>query len=376
MTKKRIGIVGGGQLGRMLTEAAIPMDIDVTVIDPTPNSPAAQVGAKQILAPLTDKKALATLGSETDVITFEIEHIDTDALIDMANSGITVSPHPETLHMIKDKLKQKHFLSTIGIPVPDFQEIHSPHDVIALAESVRFPLVLKTRFGGYDGRGNAVIRDETELAAAFTRLKGKELYIEQYLSFVKELAVVVARGINGEIAAYPVVETIHKNNICHMVLAPAQIPTAIAEKAKNLAIETMKHLQGAGIFAIEMFLLQNDDILINEIAPRVHNSGHLTIEASQTSQFTQHLLAITGQPLGSTEMKTPAAAMINILGDRTGRATPMGIEDAEKIPGVKVHMYGKNEVRPERKMGHITATATTLEVAEEQAIKARSLISI
>ena len=376
MTTKRIGIVGGGQLGRMLTEAAIPLGLEVTVIDPTPNAPAAQVGAKQIQAPLTDKKALAILGSETDVITFEIEHIDTDTLIDMANSGISVSPHPETLHMIKDKLGQKQFLRTIGIPVPDFQGISNPHDIISLAETVRFPLILKTRFGGYDGRGNAVIRDETELAAAFTKLKGKELYVEQYLPFEKELAIIVARNTKGDIVVYPVVETIHKNSICHMVLAPAQVTNDVAEKAKHLATETMKHLQGAGVFAIEMFLLQSGDVLVNEIAPRVHNSGHLTIEASHTSQFTQHLLAITGQPLGSTEMKTPAAAMINILGDRTGPATPAGIEEAEKIPGVKVHMYGKTEVRPERKMGHITAIAETLEIAEENAIRARSLISL
>lgn len=368
--------MGGGQLGRMLTEAAIPLGLEVTVIDPTPNAPAAQVGAKQIQAPLTDKKALAILGSETDVITFEIEHIDTDTLIDMANSGISVSPHPETLHMIKDKLGQKQFLRTIGIPVPDFQGISNPHDIISLAETVRFPLILKTRFGGYDGRGNAVIRDETELAAAFTKLKGKELYVEQYLPFEKELAIIVARNTKGDIVVYPVVETIHKNSICHMVLAPAQVTNDVAEKAKHLATETMKHLQGAGVFAIEMFLLQSGDVLVNEIAPRVHNSGHLTIEASHTSQFTQHLLAITGQPLGSTEMKTPAAAMINILGDRTGPATPAGIEEAEKIPGVKVHMYGKTEVRPERKMGHITAIAETLEIAEENAIRARSLISL
>lgn len=375
MTKK-IGIVGGGQLGRMLTEAALPMGLSVTVIDPAKNAPAAQVGATQIQAPLTSQDALATLGGETDVITFEIEHIDTNTLIEMANSGINVSPHPETLHMIKDKLAQKQFLRTVDIPVADFYEVKNPHDVTQLADTIRFPLLLKTRFGGFDGRGNSLIRDETELAAAFTKLHGKELYVEPYVSFEKELAVIIARGSNGESHTYPVVETIHKNNICHMVLAPAPIPEDTARKATEIAIQTLHHLQGAGIFTIEMFLLKNGEILVNEIAPRVHNAGHFTIEACSTSQFTQHLLAITGQELKNTEMIVPAAAMINILGSHTGIADPKGKELAEQIPGVHVHFYGKTEVRHDRKMGHITATAETLDLAMQHAIKARELITI
>ncbi|MEN9407597.1 MAG: hypothetical protein RLZZ455_813 [Candidatus Parcubacteria bacterium] len=375
MTKK-IGIVGGGQLGRMLTEAALPMGLSVTVIDPVENAPAAQAGATQIQAPLTSQDALATLGGETDIITFEIEHIDTNTLIEMANSGITVSPHPETLHMIKDKLAQKQFLRTVDIPVADFFEIKTPHDVIKLAETIRFPLLLKTRYGGFDGRGNFLVRDETELSTAFTKLRGKELYVESYVPFEKELAVILARGTNGETNTYPVVETIHKNNICHMVLAPAPLPDEITKKALEIGLQTLSHLQGAGVFTIEMFLLKNGEILVNEIAPRVHNAGHFTIEACSTSQFTQHLLAITGQELKKTEMIVPAAAMINILGSHTGIADPKGKEFAEQIPGVHVHLYGKAEVRNDRKMGHITATAETLEMAMQHAIKARELISI
>lgn len=373
---KHIGIVGGGQLGRMLTQAATQMGIAVTVIDPVKNCPASQVGAKQILASLTDKKAIRELAKQTDCLTFEIEHIDTEVLIDLANSGVSINPHPETLHMIKDKLGQKKFLKNSAIPTPRFHEINNPHDVLVVAKAFHFPLMLKTRFGGYDGRGNAIVRDETELAKALEKLKGKELYAEQFVPFSKEIAVMVARSTKGDIAVYPVTETIHKNNICHMTLTPAPIDHTSYRKAQELARQIMQHLHGAGVFGIEMFLLENGEVIVNEIAPRVHNSGHYTIEACKTSQFTQHVLAITEQDLESTDMIVRAAAMINILGERTGLSEAKGTEKAEKIPGVSVHLYGKTETRPERKMGHITATAETLELAEENAIRARELIRI
>lgn len=374
--KKRIGIVGGGQLGRMLTDAAKKLDFTVTVIDPTPNSPAGQVADKQIVANYTDEDAIRLLGAESDFLTFEIELANATILDELAAKGLQINPSAKTLGIIKDKYEQKVFLKNNGLPVEDFVVVNNKEDIINAGKKFGYPFLLKARFDAYDGRGNALVINESQIDAAVTKLGDKKLYVEKFVPYTKELAVMVGRSTNNEIISYPVVEDIHKNNILQTTYAPAHVSDEVKAKAKQVAEDTMKHLNGAGVFGIEMFLTKDEKVFINEIAPRVHNSGHYTIEACQTSQFEQHIRAVTGMPLGPTDMKVPAAVMINILGERNGPAEPKGVEEAEAIPGVTVHIYGKIESRIERKMGHLTAVADTIEEATENAEKARSLITI
>ena len=376
MKKKRIGIVGGGQLGRMIAIDAIKLGYNITVIDPTPNCPAAQVGAEQIIADYNDEKAIRKLAKISDYLTFEIELANATLLDELSEKGLQINPSAKTLAIIKDKLAQKQFLKKHRIAVADFIEVQTADDVKRIAKKFGYPLVLKARFDAYDGRGNALIKNEQQIAKGFKKLRGRKLYVEKFVPFIKELSVITARNINGEIISYPVVETHHKNNILHMLYSPAPISESEKKKAQRLAEKTMQHLNGAGVFGIEMFLTEDGNVLINEIAPRVHNSGHHTIEAFETSQFEQHARAVTGMPFGSTKMKMPAAVMTNILGERDGATKPTGVKEAEKIPGVTVHLYGKLQTRKERKMGHLTAIAKTLAEAKRNAKKARKMITI
>lgn len=373
--KNRIGIVGGGQLGRMLTYEAKKLGYYVTILDPTPKSPAGQVADKQIIADVKDETAIRKLAGISDFLTFEIELANAKILDVLASDGLLIQPSAKTLEIIKDKLLQKKFLKKFSLPIAQFQEVQSKSDIIQAARLFGYPLLLKARFDAYDGRGNVVIKNECDIDSALEKLSNRLLYIEKYVPFKKELAVMVARNIKGEIVSYPVVETVQKNNICHTVFSPARIQKRVAKKAQKIAEAVVRQLKGAGVFGIEMFLVENE-IVINEIAPRVHNSGHYSIEACVTSQFEQHIRAITGLPLGKTTMIVPAAVMVNILGDRQGKSSVQGLEKALSIPGVSVHIYGKKETRPERKMGHITAIDKTLIGAYKKAQKARKYISI
>ncbi|VVA44419.1 N5-carboxyaminoimidazole ribonucleotide synthase [Candidatus Roizmanbacteria bacterium] len=374
--KNRIGIIGGGQLGRMLTIAANKLGFVVNVLDPTPNSPAGQVAQKQIIGNFNNRESIKKLAKISDFLTFEIELADDLILDEISKTGVIVNPTGETLSIIKDKLKQKTFLKKYGLPVADFLSVRNKEDIIKVAKEFGYPILLKARFDAYDGRGNALVKNEKEIDQALKKLEGRLLYVEKFVPFIKELAVVTARNIKGEVSTYPVVETIHKNNICHIVKAPAQVEKTVQEKAKKIATEVLKKLGGAGVFAIEMFLTKNDEIIINEIAPRVHNSGHHTIESSITSQFEQHIRAITGMPLGKTDLITPGAVMINILGERKGKVKVTGLEKLKDLPNTFIHIYGKSEVRPERKMGHITVTGDDLDELLPIAIKARKYIKI
>ena len=375
MERQKIGIVGGGQLGRMLTEAALPLGFEVTVIDPNDNCPAAQAGAEQIQAALTDYDAVLDLARKTDVITWEIEHIDTKALEDIQERSLcAVEPSLHTLRIIQDKLCQKQMLQKAGIPVAKFIQLASEQD-LTTAFSQFGGVIVKTRTGGYDGRGNLVVtssEDWPEIQRQFNA----PLYAEKIEDFQAELAVIIARDTAGNIAQYPTVQTIHQDNICHTVLAPASLDPRLQVEAEEIAHETAAHLEGVGIFAIEMFLTADDKILVNEIAPRVHNSGHHTIEANQTSQFEQHIRAITGLPLGNTEMVRPAAAMVNIIGDRNGPVDLSGLERVMDLPDTHVHLYGKSPTKVARKMGHITVRANTIDEALRLATKARKEITV
>jgi len=374
--QQTIGIIGGGQLGRMLTLAAHPLGFRVIVLDPGENSPAAQVGAGQIVADLYDPAALRKLTERADFITIEIEHLDAAELEKLEALGKPINPAPKTIRLIQDKFLQKQFLLDNGVAVAPFAAVDSKDDALAALEHFGGKMLLKTRHGAYDGRGNMVISSPTDLDEAFARFKDRQLYAEAFVAFKSELAVMVARGPGGQVAVYPVVQTIHERNICLEVLAPAPVPDAARQKAEALARQVAAKLEGAGMFGIEMFLSEDNEVLVNEIAPRVHNSGHYTMDASRTSQFEQHIRAIAGLPLGETAMTAPAAAMINILGEHDGPTKVEGLAAALAIPGVSVHLYGKSPTKVDRKMGHINATADTLEEARARAEKARSLLSV
>ncbi len=374
--KNRIGIIGGGQLGRMLAFEAKKMGFHVTVIDPTHQSPAAQVVDEQIVAEYSDAEATKKLAENCDYLTVEIEHINTDTLQDLEKKGVKINPSPKTIALIKNKFAQKEFLKKHNIPTSEFKEVNTENDIENVSKKFGYPLILKAKYGAFDGRGNALVKNKKEIKKAFQKLKGRDLYVEKFVKFKKELAVVVARSTKGKVVPYQVVETVHKNNICHIVKAPAPVDKNIQKKALSLALQVMKHLGGSGVFGIEMFLTNDNKILINEIAPRVHNSGHYTIEACVTSQFEQHIRAITGLPLGSTEMLTPAAVMINILGERSGDVDVRGMEKVLKLPNTFVHIYGKTETKAERKMGHITVIGTSYLEVYKKAILARKYINL
>lgn len=372
--QQRIGIVGGGQLGRMLAQAAHKLGFYVTVLDPTPNSPAGQVSDAQILGSFKDKDKILELADVSDFITFEIESANAEALDELVSRGASVHPSPHTLKIIKDKFEQKVFLRNNNIPVADFAIIETEEDCFKQGEIFGYPFLLKARFDAYDGRGNFVVKNPESISEGYQKLSTSPLYAERFVPFVKELAVVSARGIDGTIVSFPVVETIHKNNICHIVRSPAPVSIEIQEKAKQVAGKVLEALSGVGVFAVEMFLTVDGEIIVNEIAPRVHNSGHHTIEAFDMSQFEAHIRAITGMSLGEPKPQSPHSVMINILGERLGSVLP--VETDGLSDGVFVHIYGKIETKPERKMGHITVLAETLEDAEEQAVRIRKSISI
>lgn len=371
-----IGIVGGGQLGRMLTLAALPLGFKVVVVDPKPGSPASQVGAKEITADLYDGEALRRLAEEADYITVEIEHLDTEILGQLVESGARINPSPKTIRLIQDKYMQKEFLKQAGIPLAPFRRVDDEKEANEAFEHFGHKMLFKTRHGAYDGRGNMLITKKADIRSAMKRFEGRKLYAEGYVPFVKELAVMAAKGADGNLITYPVVETIHRNNICHEVIAPAEVSAKIAADAEKLAKKVVGLLEGAGTYGIEMFLTAEGKVLVNEIAPRVHNSGHYTIEANRTSQFEQHIRAITGLPLGDTAMVVPAAVMINILGERDGPTNLTGLKDVLKVPHTSIHIYGKSPTKFDRKMGHITSTGSNVGEARDRARKARDLLNI
>ncbi len=368
--KKRLGIIGGGQLGMMITEAARNLSdeiSEITVLDPTENCPAAQVGAKQIVGDFKDKNAIVKLAEQSDIITYEIESGNTDVL---SNLKADIEPSPSTLGIIQDKLSQKKFLSENGLPVSQFYEIASLDDLRERINELGLPVLLKARRDAYDGRGNFKITSPNEVEKAYQYFDGKSLMVEKFVNFKMEVSVVAARNTKGEIATYPLVENIHEDNILNMTIAPARVSDDVIRNAGEIAKKTMQVLNGAGVFGIEMFVDQNNEILINEIAPRVHNSGHHTLQSCKTSQFEQHLRAILGLDLGSTDL-VHKTVMYNILGPGgfEGKYKPVKLEN----DGVYLKMYGKDISKPQRKLGHFNVvdmndsknTSELLTIADE-----------
>ena len=349
---KILGIIGGGQLGMMITEAAkkMPEEIsEIIVLDPTENCPASQVGATQIIGDFKDKDAIIELANKSDIITYEIESGDSDVLKSVESKS-EINPSPETLKIIQDKFLQKSFLLENGILVPEFIEINDIEDIKSGIKKFGLPAMLKARRDAYDGRGNFKINSESDVQKAYDYFKGQPLLLEKFVPFSMEVSVIASRNTHGQIKTYPLVENIHEDNILRETIAPARVSEIITKKAELIAEKTMTVLKGAGIFGIEMFVTADDNIVINEIAPRVHNSGHHTLQSSETSQFEQHLRAILGLELGSTKLICNSI-MYNILGSEefTGEYNPLKISES----GVFLKMYGKKISKPMRKLGHI-----------------------
>jgi len=349
---KILGIIGGGQLGMMLTEAAQNMKNEISkviVLDPTENCPAAKVGAEQIIADFKDEESIKKLSELSDIITYEIESGNSDVLKKL-EVNTEINPSPETLRIIQDKFLQKQFLQENGIAVAEFEKVENREELEKMVEKLGLPLLLKTRRDAYDGRGNYKINSKNDIDDALDLFAGKTLMVEKFVDFQKEVSVIAARNTKGEISTYPVVENLHENNILRMTIAPGRVSDKVRKEAEYVAHKTMEVLHGAGVFGIEMFVTQDEKILINEIAPRVHNSGHHTLQSSTISQFELHLRAILGLDLGDTSIKSPTI-MYNILGPHTFKGEYNVLHREEE--NIFLKMYGKLESKPQRKIGHV-----------------------
>ncbi len=366
----KIGVLGGGQLGRMLIQEAINLNLHIHIMDPDQNAPCASIAQTFTCAAITDFDAVMEFGKDKNLITVEIENVNIEALEMLEKSGVQVYPQPHVLKIIKDKGTQKQFYKKNGIPTSPFVIFDSAQEL--MNASIELPAVQKLRTGGYDGKGVQILKD------AKSSFDAPHL-IENLIDFEKEISIIVARNDKGQISTFPSVEC-EFNPEAHLVeflFSPAEISQEIEKKAKEIAADLIEKIDMVGILAVEMFLTKSGDILVNEIAPRPHNSGHHTIECCETSQFAQHLRAILSLPLGSTALIQPGA-MINLLGEKghTGTAIYGGLSDLLDHDNVFPHLYGKEQTKPFRKMGHITITGKTLKEVKETAEKIKDIIQI
>jgi len=369
MPYKTVGIIGGGQLGRMMCLAAKAMGYYVAVLDPTPNCPCGQVADIEITAKYDDMEAIKKLAQLSDVITYEFENIDYDALTYLEKQA-HLPQGSAVLKTTQHRFREKSAIQAMGIPVPKFILITSPADLEA---NIFYPSVLKTTMGGYDGKGQVVLKTSGDLPRAMDLAATGECILEEWLNYDKEISVIIARNPNGETAVFPTAENIHVNNILHQSIVPARISEKLNEKAISYAKKISENLNAIGVLGIEMFAA-GDEIYINELAPRPHNSGHYTIDACVTSQFEQHIRAVCNLPLGETSLHT-AVVMINILGEHMDMEK---IDNLEAYKGLldkgKLHLYGKAEARVGRKMGHINLLGDireSLKAAEASGIWAK-----
>lgn len=374
----RIGIFGGGQLARMLTQAAITLGLETVIFERFADSPAGRLTRREVVGAWEEAEALARFAEQCDLVTLENEFVDATILATLEDRGLPVFPTAATVAVVQDKLTQKERIASAGLSVPAFQGVASPDEVLQTGKMLGWPMVLKARRNGYDGYGNATLRNAEDVGPAWERLSkgGNSLLVEAWVPFVRELAVMVVRGRTGETKAYPVVETVQRDHICHVVRVPAPLSPTEANRATELAVNAVRAVDGVGIFGVELFALPDGQMQYNEMAPRPHNSGHYTIEACVCSQFENHVRAVLGWPLGDVRLREPAAVMINLLGQRQGTVEPEALEAALAIPGAHVHLYGKREVRIGRKMGHVTAYGATLAEAEARARQAADLVAI
>lgn len=369
----RLGMIGGGQLGRMFIQEAVNFDVHVFVLDPDENAPCKKIATQFTLGSLTDYQTVFDFGLDKDVITVEMENINIEALEDLEKIGKKVFPQSHVLRIIQDKGLQKEFYKENNIPTADFYLIHDSYQLKSF--EMHFPLMQKLRKGGYDGKGVQPLRKTEDIVHAFNAPS----ILEKMIPFEKELSVIVARNEKGETAVYPSVECQFnpEANLVELLFAPSSIAEEVEKKARKLATEIIEKLEMVGLLAVEFFLLNDGTLLVNEIAPRPHNSGHHTIECNITSQFEQHLRSILNLPLGSTKI-IQNGVMINLLGEKgyEGEAIYKGLEEIISFEGVFVHLYGKEQTKPYRKMGHITIGNPSLEEAKIIALKIQKIIKI
>ncbi|MBN7814152.1 5-(carboxyamino)imidazole ribonucleotide synthase [Algoriphagus pacificus] len=368
-----LGVLGGGQLGRMLIQSAINYNQDIHILDPDPNAPCKDLCQKFAVGSLKDFDTVYAFGKECDVITVEIESVNAEALIQLEKEGKKVYPQPQILKLIQDKREQKQFYKEQGIPTAEFILTENKAEVIH--NKGFLPAVNKLGKEGYDGRGVQLLRTEADLKNAFDAPG----LLEKLIDFDKEIAVTVARNESGDLIVYPAVEcAFHPTaNLVEFLFAPADISAEVEQKAKEIAKEVILKLGMVGILAVEMFVTKEGEVLVNEIAPRPHNSGHHTIEANFTSQFEQHLRSVMNWPLGNPDLRCPAA-MINLLGEEgfTGPAIVEGQDEAIAEKGVYIHMYGKKLTKPFRKMGHVTVLDEDVSKLKTKAMKIKGIIKI
>jgi 5-(carboxyamino)imidazole ribonucleotide synthase len=369
-----LGILGGGQLGRMTLQAASRLGIDVVIAERSPDSPAARMTSSSLVFPngWNDPAQLDALARLAAVVTLENEFVDWHVLDALQQRGVAVLPSPACVGVVQDKLLQKQALARAELPVPIFAEVKDPAHLGDVGRELGWPLMLKARRDGYDGRGNIVVHsaDQADTACRHLGWPERTLFAEALLDFERELAVIVVRGRRGAIAQYPAVETRQDPalHICREVIAPAELPVDIAERAAAIARSAIEAVDGVGAFGVELFLLRDGEVCVNELAPRPHNSGHYSIEACWSSQFDNHVRAVLGLPLGDASLVAPAAVMVNLLGSRSAPLDDADLSAAlDTDPHAFVHLYGKAENRPGRKMGHITALGDTREEALERA---------
>ncbi len=364
-----LGVLGGGQLGRMFAIAARRLGYRIHVFCPEADSPAAPVADRTFVAPYDELEQVRAFARSVDVVTFEFENVPS-ATSDACAEWVPVRPDGKVLHITQQRLREKGFLRDHGFPVTPFRAIHSQEDLETAARDLGLPGVLKTASFGYDGKGQRTIRSTAELPEAFAGLGGAEGIYEAFVDFAQEVSVVGARTLDGEFAAFPVFENVHRHHILDVTVSPARIPPALETAARELSRGILEALDVIGLLTVELFVTRDGRLIVNELAPRTHNSGHLTLDACITCQFEQQVRAVCGLPLGSTELKNPAA-MANLLGDVWTHGEPRWAQ-ALSNPRLKLHLYGKASARPGRKMGHITATADTSEAAIQAVRDARS----
>ncbi len=360
----KLGVLGGGQLGKMLIQEAVNLNISTYILDPDANAPCKDLCTKFFQGSLKDFDTVYNFGKQVDLLTIEIEHVNVEAMEKLQAEGISVFPQPEILRMVQDKGLQKQFYRLNKIPTAPFHLINSKDEIKQFA--AEFPFFQKLRKEGYDGRGVVRLTDANNLEKAFD----VPSVLEKLVDFEKEISVIVSRNAKGEVAAFPTVELVFNPevNLVEHLFSPANISTEIEKQAKEIAIHVIESLKMVGLLAVEMFLTKTGEILVNEIAPRPHNSGHQTIEGNFTSQYMQHLRAILNLPAGKTDIKTPSV-MVNLLGEPgfTGDAVYEGLEEVLAIDGVNIHLYGKTTTKPFRKMGHVTIIHKDLKSAMEKA---------
>jgi 5-(carboxyamino)imidazole ribonucleotide synthase len=373
-----LGILGGGQLARMMAEAASQLGVEVAILEKEAGSPAGRIAAREVVGGWLDLDRLAALAEGTLAVTLENEFVDIAALEWLEAHGVAVYPSAHTLALIQDKYEQKRFMRAAGIPTTDFAPVSAIEDVTRAAAEWGWPLLLKGRHNSYDGYGNATLRGPDDIAPACERLgfPARTLYVERWAPFTRELAVMVARGRDGAVVIYPTVETVQRNHICHIVRAPAPGAAETAQRAAEIAQRAVEAIDGVGVFGVELFELADGAILYNEIAPRPHNTGHYSIEGCVTSQFENAVRAALGLPLGSAAMVASAAVMVNTLGLRDGPAEARGMARSLAIPGAHVHVYGKLAARVGRKMGHVTALGASVAEAEATARAAADALDL